>query len=140
MDQNPLQQVIEVLPPEARPQPVKSATPKDFTQLKLSKRIIAAIDHYADHGGAIADTARAKGASPEYLSRVLRRSDVVEYVKARCEQRLTFLRSKAVDRIDTLMTGARSEYVQLEAAKAVLAETKTVERAGAGDISITITL
>ncbi len=131
--------VAEVLPPET--QKVKQSPPSNTVKPKgLTKAILSAVEYFADFGGHVSAAAAKCGVNEDYLRRTLRRSDVLEYVKARSEQRLTYLRSKAVDRIDTLMSGARSEYVQLEAAKAALAETKPIERAGAGEITISISL
>jgi hypothetical protein len=67
------------------------------------------------------------------------RPGVRDYLDARCDARLVQLRSRAVQKVASLMDG-RSEYVQLEAARTVLAETKKTEQGSAGNVTIEIVL
>jgi hypothetical protein len=108
--------------------------------LRISKRMIAAVEHIADLGGSIAEAARAQRVSAGGLSAALERDGVREYITKRTELRLSLLRSKATVKVDHLMSNARSELVQLEAAKTALAETKPASTGSIGDVFLQVVL
>jgi hypothetical protein len=108
--------------------------------LSIRAKTIKAVEYFADYGTTQRDAAEKHGVSERALSVALGREDVRTYLQQRNEERLTLLRSKATHKVGELITGARSEYVQLEAARTVLAETKRTEQAIAGNVALTIVL
>lgn len=132
------QAVAEVLPPEK----LNEAKPSLITlrnRLGIRRKTLEALEWVVDHNTSYADAGVKFGVSAENLSDAMDRSGVREYLEARCEQRLTVLRSRAVTKIGGLME-SRSDYVALEAARTVLSETKKTEAGVAGNVSIEIVL
>jgi hypothetical protein len=108
-------------------------------RLTIRKATLDAVEYAADHGVPLLDAAAKYGVNATALGKVMQRSDVAAYLEERANVRLALLRSKAVKKVGDLMDG-RSEYVQLEAARTVLAETKRTESGVAGNVHIEIVL
>jgi hypothetical protein len=108
-------------------------------RLTIRAKTIDAVEYVADHGVSYADAAAKYGVNATALGAVMQRTDVAAYLEERANVRLSLLRSKAVQKVGDLMDG-RSEYVQLEAARTVLAETKRTESGVAGNVHIEIVL
>lgn len=130
--------VGEVLPPLP-----EGDTKPTLTQLRkrcvVRAKTLEALEWVVDHDATYADAAVKFGLSAGGLGAAMDRAGVREYLDARCEQRLTTLRSKAVTKIAGLMD-SRSDYVSLEAARTVLTETKKTESGVAGNVHIEIVL
>lgn len=109
---------------------------------RISRRLRAAVGHIA-HGMNITQAAAKAGCHRNALSLALQRPHVVALLEQSVKLNLAASAGKASMQLDTLIGDARSEYVRLEASKAVL------DRAGyavspisavAGDIVIAISL
>lgn len=128
---------------EVVPADPASGNKKSLTELRNGLAIRAktteALEWMVDNAATYTDTAAKFGANADALSRAMDRPGVRDYLDARCDARLIQLRSRAVQKVSDLMDG-RSEYVQLEAARTVLAETKKSEQGTAGNVLIEIVL
>ena len=130
--------VAQVLPPLT-----ETGAKKSLTELRngltIRARTVSALEWMVDNAATYTDTGAKFGLSDRNLSRAMDAPGVRDYLDARCEANLMQLRSRAVAKVQHLMDG-RSEYVQLEAARTVLAETKKSEQGVAGNVTIEIVL
>jgi MoxR-like ATPase len=121
----------------------ESGAKKSLSELRKALAIRAktldALEWLVDNAATYVDTATKFGMSPGGLAQAMDRPGVRDYLDARCDANLMQLRSRAVAKVQHLMDG-RSEYVQLEAARTVLAETKKSEQGVAGNVTIEIVL
>ena len=89
----------------------------------ISRKTRAAIIHLATKGGTITDAALSIGMSRSGLSKAMRREDVRQLLDAEINKRMSVSAAQAAHTLDRLVSGARSERVQLEAATAILDRT-----------------
>jgi hypothetical protein len=123
----------EILPPEPK------TTPRE---LPLSKKLKRAVAHIAD-GCNISDAARLSGMHRRGLTDALRRPKVLAHLEQTIKTNLAAAAGKAATRLGHLIDGAKSEYVQLEAAKAVLDRSGYAQQSNqalSGDVLISIQL
>ncbi len=93
---------------------------------KVSAKLKHAIDILVTDGCTITTAAKAVGLTRENLSRALHKDHVAQELDKTVRKYLSLNGAKAAHRLVHLTTTAKSEYVQLEAAKDVL------DRAGIG--------
>jgi hypothetical protein len=108
----------------------------------VSKRLKTAIDQVA-RGKSITEAAEITGMSRSGLQAALGRPHCVSLLESMIRAALAASAGKAAQRLDTLIDGARSEYVQLEASKAVLDRAGygvAVTSGAVGDVVIQISL
>ena len=120
------------------------------TQQKLTKKQTALVDHLVATGCKLAEAAEAAGYAKGESGRVtasktIRLPHVQQYMMQRVAEQLGMNATVAESKVMNLATGAKSEYVQLEAAKDILdrAGFKPIDRAQvqvAGDIRVSIDL
>jgi phage terminase small subunit len=123
---------------------------KNLEQLKLTKKQQALVDVLLAEGGTIkaaaAKAGYAVGESGQVsASRTLKLPHVQQYMAQATQQRLGLNALMAVNRVAKLAEGAKSEYVQLQAAQDILdrAGYKPIDRSQvqiAGDIRVSIDL
>lgn len=109
---------------------------------RISARLRKAVERVAE-GKNITEAAKLTGMHRNALSQALMRPHVSDLLEKLVRVKLATSAGKAVTRIDTLIDGAKSEYVRLEAAKAILDRSGYVgtERASlGGDVVIEIKL
>tara|TARA_R110000823_G_scaffold197500_1_gene328669 strand:+ start:1398 stop:1769 length:372 start_codon:yes stop_codon:yes gene_type:complete len=119
-------------------------------QRKLTTRQTALVDTIVATGCSITHGAKiagyAKGDSGRVsASKALKLVHVQEYMMTRVQETIGLNATKAVQQVAKLATGAKSEYVQLEASKDILdrAGYKAIDRSQvqiAGDIRVAIDL
>ena len=117
---------------------------------KLTKRQMALIDHLVATGEPLAKAAEAAGYAEGESGRVtasktIRLPHVQQYMMQRVAETIGMNATTAAAQVMKLATGAKSEYVKLEAAKDILdrAGFKPVDRSQvqvAGDIRVSIDL
>ena len=117
---------------------------------KLTKRQMALIDHLVATGEPLAKAAEAAGYAEGESGRVtasktIRLPHVQQYMMQRISETIGMNATSAAAQVMKLATGAKSEYVKLEAAKDILdrAGFKPVDRSQvqvAGDIRVSIDL
>ena len=117
---------------------------------KLTKRQMALIDHLVATGEPLAKAAEAAGYAEGESGRVtasktIRLPHVQQYMMQRVAETIGMNATSAAAQVMKLATGAKSEYVKLEAAKDILdrAGFKPVDRSQvqvAGDIRVSIDL
>ena len=117
---------------------------------KLTKRQMALIDHLVATGEPLAKAAEAAGYAEGESGRVtasktIRLPHVQQYMMQRVAETIGLNATSAAAQVMKLATGAKSEYVKLEAAKDILdrAGFKPVDRSQvqvAGDIRVSIDL
>jgi len=117
---------------------------------KLTGRQTALIDTLVATGCTLREAAAQAGyadgeSGRVSASRTIRLPHVQQYMMQRVSEQLGMNATVAASKVLTLATGARSEYVQLEAAKDILdrAGFKPIDRSQvqiAGDIRVTIDL
>jgi len=122
----------------------------NIEQRKLTQRQTALVDTLVANGCTIKVAAAEAGYSAGEAGRVsaskaLRQPHVQQYMMQRVSEQLGLNATTAAVRVMNLATGARSEYVQLEAAKDILdrAGYKPIDRSQvqvAGDIRVSIDL
>ena len=123
----------EILPPEPKTAP---------RELPLSKKLRAAVRHVAD-GRSIVEAAQRAGMHRNGLTDALKRPAVIALLEQTVKANLAAAAGKAATRLGHLIDGAKSEYVQLEAAKAVLDRSGYAQQSGtalSGDVLISIQL
>tara|TARA_R110000868_G_scaffold170813_1_gene406202 strand:- start:690 stop:1049 length:360 start_codon:yes stop_codon:yes gene_type:complete len=118
--------------------------------MKLTDKQRALVDTIVATGCTITAGAKvagyAKGDSGRVsASKALKLSHVQQYMMTRIQETIGLNATKAVQQVAKLATGAKSEYVQLEASKDILdrAGYKPIDRAQvqvAGDIRVQIDL
>lgn len=123
---------------------------KNLEQLKLTKKQQALVDTLLSEGGSIAAAAvkagYAEGNSGKVTAyKTLKLPHVQQYMAQATQQRLGLNALIAVHKVAKLAEGAKSEYVQLQAAQDILdrAGYKPIDRAQvqiAGDIRVNIDL
>lgn len=119
-------------------------------QQKLTKRQMALVDHLVATGEPLAKAAEAAGYAKGDSGRVtasktIRLPHVQQYMMQRVAETLGLNATVAAAQVLKLATGAKSEYVKLEASKDILdrAGFKPVDRSQvqvAGDIRVSIDL
>ena len=119
-------------------------------QRKLTTKQMALVDTLVATGCTITQAASqagyARGDSGRVTaSKALKLPHVQQYMMMQVQEAIGLNATKAVAQVSKLATGAKSEYVQLEASKDILdrAGYKPIERAQvqvAGDISVSIDL
>jgi hypothetical protein len=119
-------------------------------QQKLTKRQMALVDHLVATGESLAKAAEAAGYAQGESGRVtasktIRLPHVQQYMMQRVAETIGMNATSAAAQVMKLARGAKSEYVQLEAAKDILdrAGFKPVDRSQvqiAGDIRVSIDL
>lgn len=119
-------------------------------QRKLTRKQTALIDTLVATGCTLREAAREAGyadgeSGRVSASRTIRLPHVQQYMMQRVTEQLGLNATAAAAKVMTLATGARSEHVQLEAAKDILdrAGFKPIDRAQvqvAGDIKVSIDL
>jgi len=114
-------QLGEILPP---------LVTKASAERKISRKLRYAIGQVA-LGSSICAAAKAAGMHRNGLTDALKRPQVIAMLEQTIRSNLAASAGKAAMRLDSLITSARSEYVQLEASKAVL------DRAGYGTVATT---
>lgn len=123
---------------------------KTLSDTKLTKRQMALVDILLAEGGSMKSAAikagYAQGKSGQVsASRTLKLPHVQQYMMQRVSEQLGVNALKAVHRVSELAEGAKSEYVQLQAAQDILdrAGYKPIDRSQvqvAGDIKVSIDL
>ena len=119
-------------------------------QRKLTPKQTALVDTLVANGCTLREAATTAGYSDGEAGRVtasktIRLPHVQQYMMQRVSEQLGMNATRAASRVMYLATGARSEYVQLEAAKDILdrAGYKPIDRSQvqvAGDIRVSIDL
>ena len=119
-------------------------------QRKLTTKQMALVDTLVATGCTITQASSqagyARGVSGRVTaSKALKLPHVQQYMMMQVQEAIGLNATKAVQQVAKLATGAKSEYVQLEASKDILdrAGYKPIERAQvqvAGDISVSIDL
>ena len=119
-------------------------------QRKLTRKQTALVDTLVATGCTLREAAREAGyadgeSGRVSASRTIRLPHVQQYMMQRVTEQLGLNATAAAAKVMTLATGARSEHVQLEAAKDILdrAGFKPIDRAQvqvAGDIKVSIDL
>lgn len=119
-------------------------------QRKLTPKQTALVDTLVATGCTLREAAREAGyadgeSGRVSASRTIRLPHVQQYMMQRVTEQLGLNATAAAAKVMTLATGARSEHVQLEAAKDILdrAGFKPIDRAQvqvAGDIKVSIDL
>ena len=119
-------------------------------QRKLTRKQTALVDTLVATGCTLREAARQAGyadgeSGRVSASRTIRLPHVQQYMMQRVTEQLGLNATAAAAKVMTLATGARSEHVQLEAAKDILdrAGFKPIDRAQvqvAGDIKVSIDL
>lgn len=89
----------------------------------ISRKTRAAITHLATKGGTVTEAAEAAGMSRSGLSKALQREGARALLDTEISRRLSISAARAAHTLDTLVSKARSERVQLEAATAILDRT-----------------
>lgn len=117
---------------------------------KLTKKQMALVDTLLQEGGTIKAAAEKAGYAPGESGRslaykTLKLPHVQEYMAQATQERLGLNALMAVQRVAGLAQGAKSEYVQLQAAQDILdrAGYKPIDRSQvmvAGDIRVSIDL
>ena len=115
-------EVAVVEPPPLEPLTVKRE-PWNKGKTHISRKTKAAIIHLATKGGTITEAAAAVGMSRSGLSKALQREDARALLDTEVSRRLSLSAARAAHTLDTLVSGARSERVRLEASTAVLDRT-----------------
>lgn len=123
---------------------------KPVATQKLTKRQMALVDHLVATGGTLAKAAEAAGYAEGDSGRVtasktIRLPHVQQYMMQRVAETIGLNATTAAAQVMKLATGAKSEYVKLEAAKDILdrAGFKPIDRSQvqvAGDIRVSIDL
>ena len=118
--------------------------------LKLTKKQMALVDHLVATGEPLARAAEAAGYAPGESGRVtasktIRLPHVQQYMMQRVTEQLGLNATVAAAKVMQLARGAKSEYVQLQAAQDILdrAGFKPIDRSQvqvAGDIRVSIDL
>ena len=122
----------------------------DVARPKLTKRQMALVDHLVATGEPLARAAEAAGYAAGESGRVtasktIRLPHVQQYMMQRVTEQLGLNATIAASKVMHLASGAKSEYVQLQAAQDILdrAGFKPIDRSQvqvAGDIRVTIDL
>jgi phage terminase small subunit len=122
----------------------------DLTARKLTDKQTALVDTLVSTGCSITEAARSAGyakgdAGRVSASKALKQPHVQQYMMQRVSETIGLSATTAAARVVQLATGARSEYVQLEASKDILdrAGFKSPDRhmhLHAGEISVSIDL
>ena len=121
-----------------------------ITQRKLTKKQQALVDTLVAEGGSVAKAAEKAGYAPGDSGRItahktLKLPHVQQYMMQRATEQLGVNALVAVHKVASLAQGAKSEYVQLQAAQDILdrAGYKPIDRSQvqiAGDIRVSIDL
>jgi hypothetical protein len=123
----------EILPP----------APKDAPHERpISKKLKTAIRYIAE-GNGVSEAARRSLVHRNTLVDALKRPTVIALLEQTVKANLAASAGKAAARLDHLIDGAKSEYVQLEAAKSVLDRSGYAQQSGqalSGDVLISIQL
>lgn len=107
-------------------EPAKRAPPNKDTLTKPMRRAVQLLTK----GLTVPQAAQVAGVSEDGLRLALKRPHVAEALKADLQANLLVAAAKAVNRVDHLIDNARSEYVQLEAARTALDRAGLVEGSG----------
>lgn len=108
----------EILAPASAPTPSVPAEPKDGAPGKVGRKTRLALDALVSGAAdTVPEAATIAGMSREQLSRNLRKPHVSAYLAQLRNDKRTLAVTRAEAEVDRLTTGARSEYVRLEAAK-----------------------
>ena len=129
---------------------IQSRTMNDILNRKLTPKQEALVDTLVASGCSVTQAAKEAGYAKGYSGRVsafkaLRQPHVQQYMMRRVSEQLGMNATVAAARVMRLATGAKSEYVQLEASKDILdrAGYKPIDRSQvqvAGDIKVSIDL
>jgi hypothetical protein len=84
---------------------------------KIGAKLNKALAEYVRNGANATKAAQHAGMAPETVMRALKKQHVIERLEEIVRASKTATGIKALARIDALIDGAKSEYVQLEAAK-----------------------
>lgn len=134
---------LAIIPPTEAQAAARAVAKPPKSIGKLSKRIRDAIRLIAEHGHGITQAAEIAGCSRDGLSDAVRRESGAAYLGELVRARLATSAAKAAVRLDHLIDNARSEYVQLEAARTALVSagyTGKQEQASVGNVSFNIDL
>ena len=115
--------VSEVLEPVAEETNKRVNVPWNKGKKHISRKTRAAMTHLATKGGTITEAAEAVGMSRSGLSKAMQREDVRGLLDGEISKRMSVSAASAAHTLDRLVTGARSERVQLEAANSILDRT-----------------
>ena len=113
----------EVLEPVIKETNENKIEPWNKGKRHISRKTRAAVTHLATKGGTITEAAAAVGMSRSGLSKALQREDVRALLDADISKRMSVSAAQAAHTLDRLVSGARSERVQLEAANSILDRT-----------------
>ena len=105
----------------------------------ISKRLRSAIERLAQ-GTTITLAAQLSGMHRNSLSQAMQRPQCIELLEQVIRSGMTMTAAKAARRIDYLVDGARSEYVQLEASRTALGYVAPTSVHLGGDVVIEIKL
>lgn len=145
MSTEPESPPVEVLPPlpAEKPKHENALDPHHGNRPYISRKTEAALlAIVSGECSTITQAAEKAGMAREQLQRNLKKPHVLARLDELRKQALGTRGAMAEARLDSLTRGARSEYVQLEAAKALLNHESTVKGLGgpAGGVTIKIDL
>jgi len=129
-DSAPAPEILPPAPSATTPASVP-ASPRKPVGPKTEAALLALV---SGRVRTITDAAKAAGMSREQLSRNLRLQHVQERLEALRREHLGLRGAMAEARLDALTHSARSEYVQLEAAKALLDHERHLKGLGGGPV------
>ena len=115
--------VSEVLDPVVEETKQSKIEPWNKGKKHISRKTRAAVTHLATKGGTITEAAVAVGMSRSGLSKAMQREDVRALLDGEISKRMSVSAAQAAHTLDRLVSGARSERVQLEAANSILDRT-----------------
>jgi len=111
---------IAEIPPTASQVAAREANPPPSQEGRLTKRIKKAIELIARNGLSQEKAADLAGCSRSGLWDALQRASGKAFLEERIKANLLVAAARASHTVEALMTGAKSEYVRLEAARTAL--------------------